>query len=116
MSPRRVRYSLVVGGHVIAAAITGLVVNRGVSGSLETAPISVPDPNTVYDPVLEGEILPAGYGIALPRDAILPVYEPAFTRAGDVDWPGDMLVIGVAGEDTAKGLPGHAPELSRDGG
>ena len=68
-------------------------------------PVSIPDPLEVYDPVRAGETLPEGYRSALPRDAILPVYEPAFTEANNVDWPGDSLVIGVSGATESKAYP-----------
>jgi hypothetical protein len=58
-----------------------------------------------YDPVTAGEELPAGYRQLLDRDQIAPIYEPTFTTPDAVDWPGDMLVIGVAGADTAKAYP-----------
>ncbi len=67
--------------------------------------IVAPPPDGVYNPVLAGEPLPDGYRVALRRDAILPVYNPEFAGASDVDWPEDMLVIGVAGEGTAKAYP-----------
>ena len=63
------------------------------------------DPNDVYDPVREGETVPFGYRQLLDRDQILPVYNPVFTSADLVDWPAEMLVIGVSGEETAKAYP-----------
>jgi hypothetical protein len=63
------------------------------------------DPAEVYDPVSAGETLPDGYRRGLERDQILPVYDPVFTSAAQVDWPGDSLVIGVAGGETAKAYP-----------
>ncbi len=66
---------------------------------------AMPDPGVVYDPIQAGEPLPDGYRKGLDRDQILPVYDPAFTAAGGVDWPEDSLVIGVAGAETAKAYP-----------
>ena len=63
------------------------------------------DPAEVYDPVKAGETPPSGYRQLLRRDSILPVYEPQFAAAGQVDWPLDSLVIGVAGTDAAKAYP-----------
>jgi hypothetical protein len=63
------------------------------------------DPNDVYDPVKAGEATPSGYRQLLRRDSILPVYDPQFTSADQVDWPSDSLVIGVAGAETAKAYP-----------
>jgi len=91
---------------VIALAGVGAVAlvggDRGQDVGLGHEP---PDPASVYDPVRSGEILPEGYRRGLDRDQILPVYEPVFTSATDVAWPGEMLVIGVAGTDTAKAYP-----------
>jgi len=63
------------------------------------------DPSNVYDPVRAGESLPLGYRQLLDRDQILPVYDPIFTSASMVDWPAEMLVIGVSGEETSKAYP-----------
>lgn len=64
-----------------------------------------PDPNDVYDPVRAGEQLPSGYRRVLGRDQIFPIYEPAFVLATEVDWASDTLVIGVAGDKSAKAYP-----------
>lgn len=58
-----------------------------------------------YNPVLEGETLPAGFRQLLPRDAIEPVYEPHFVAAHEIAWSGDTQVIGVVGGDDAKAYP-----------
>jgi hypothetical protein len=63
------------------------------------------DPDEVYNPVWAGEPTPPGFRQLLGRDSILPVYEPDFAPAGAVEWPGDVLVIGVAGERSAKAYP-----------
>ena len=62
-------------------------------------------PDDVYDPVLAGEPLPEGYRPLLRRDAILPVYNPTFRSAGDTDWSGDTLVIGLVIDDDARAYP-----------
>ncbi len=63
------------------------------------------DPSEVYDPVRAGEQVPPGYRQLLDRDQILPVYDPIFTSGSLVDWPAEMLVIGISGEETAKAYP-----------
>ena len=63
------------------------------------------DPSDVYDPVRAGEPTPPGYRQLLDRDQILPVYDPVFTSASLVDWPAEMLVIGISGEETSKAYP-----------
>jgi hypothetical protein len=63
------------------------------------------DPNETYDPVKAGEPAPEGFRQLLERDQIAPVYEPVFTSANRVDWPSDMLIIGVSGTSEAKAYP-----------
>lgn len=65
----------------------------------------LPDPRDVYDPVRSGEELPRGFRQLLPRDAILPVYDPVFVPADASGWADDTLVIGVAAGDEAKAYP-----------
>ncbi len=63
------------------------------------------DSDSVYDPVRAGEETPRTYRQLLRRDQIEPVYDPTFTDAAGVDWPDEMLVIGVEGVVTAKAYP-----------
>lgn len=80
----------------------------GDSPSTELPPrlnLSVPDPDSIYDPVRGGETLPDGYRPLLRRDAIFPVYDPVFTDANGVSWPEDSLVIGVDLEGEARAYP-----------
>lgn len=63
------------------------------------------DPNEVYNPVTAGEQLPEGFRQVLPRDAILPIYDPQFVAAPEVDWPDDALIIGVAIDGESKAYP-----------
>ncbi len=67
--------------------------------------IDLADPDLTYDPVRAGDPLPEGYRQLLDRDQIAPIYDPKFVTPGEVDWPGDSLVIGVAGTETAKAYP-----------
>jgi hypothetical protein len=62
-------------------------------------------PVSRYDPVLAGEPLPDGYRPLLPRDAIMPVYQPSFVRAHDVPWDPEVLVIGVVIDEEARAYP-----------
>jgi hypothetical protein len=71
----------------------------------ESPPISVVDIETVYDPYKAGDPVPEGYRQLLGRDQIEPIYDPVFTTADQVDWPGEMLVVGVASGDAAKAYP-----------
>ncbi len=88
----------------LAALVIGVVGALALSDDAP-APLVPTDPAIVYDPVAAGEPLPAGYRPLLDRDQIAPVYSPEFTSADSVDWPSDMLVIGVAGSRTAKAYP-----------
>lgn len=62
-------------------------------------------PVSRYDPVAAGEPLPDGYRTLLPRDAIMPVYQPSFVRVHDVPWDPEVLVIGVVIDDEARAYP-----------
>jgi hypothetical protein len=59
----------------------------------------------IYDPVRAGEQTPAGFRQLLPRDAILPVYNPTFRSAESTEWPAETLVIGVELAGEAKAYP-----------
>ncbi len=63
------------------------------------------DPREVYNPVTAGEPLPEGFRQILPRDAIVPIYEPTFVPARESRWAADTLVIGLALGDEAKAYP-----------
>lgn len=85
----------------VIAGTAGLVLlYQGIAPSLfqpsgnEGAPIDVPNPATVYDPV-DDEPLPDGFRQSLPRDGIAPIYEPRFVPAEDAGYPDDALVLGV---------------------
>ena len=58
----------------------------------------LPDPT-------DTEPTPDNYRESLPRDAINPVYDPSFTSADRVDWPGEELVIGVEIDGEARAYP-----------
>ena len=116
--------AIVSGLVVIALAISVLMAslaNRGTSPIEETAgaeaehgPVpALADPDATYNPERAGEELPAGYRQLLYRDQIAPIYNPRFTTAAGVDWPGEMLVIGIAGKTEAKAYP-VAPLNSRE--
>lgn len=63
------------------------------------------DAASTYNPVLSGEVLPAGFRQLLPRDAIAPVYDPVFVPAHAAGWPGGAQIIGVAFGESAKAYP-----------
>ncbi len=67
--------------------------------------LDVPDPGSVYDPVVADEALPEGYRQLLARDAIAPVYDPSFVTADGVGWSEESLVIGVDIDGEARAYP-----------
>lgn len=103
---RRRMLALAASAALVVVVVAAIATSAGTgSGGSEGATIVVPDPEAVYDPVRVGAALPDGYRVALPRESIEPVYAPEFTDASGVDWPADMLVVGVAGESSAKAYP-----------
>ncbi|MGZ8755497.1 MAG: hypothetical protein ACXW15_09960 [Acidimicrobiia bacterium] len=89
-----------IGGLVTGALVFALIAG-GPDRPQATELLGVlADPDEVYNPVSAGQPLPGGYRQLLRRDAILPVYDPEFTSADEVDWPNDSLVMGVAGAET----------------
>ncbi len=77
----------------------------GVQPAAANAAGALVAPADTYDPVKAGETLPSGFRQLLGRDQIAPVYDPAFTPGSKVDWPGESLIIGIAGAETAKAYP-----------
>lgn len=97
---------------IAAVVVLGLIVVAmgttsapAVSGLRDIPVTKIVPPDGAYDPVIAGEPLPDGYRPVLPRDAILPVYNPTFRSVTDTDWPADALVIGVVIEDDARAYP-----------
>lgn len=82
-----------------------LILSACSQGEVEPLAVTHAAPNEAYDPVRAGEELPEGYRQLLARDQIAPIYNPTFTAPVEVDWPSDMLVIGVAGSSAAKAYP-----------
>lgn len=100
------RRTRAIGAALAAVALTvGVFTLWAIRGAGPPEAFQPVDPRAVYDPVDAGEPLPAGYRVGLPRDQIEPIYDPRFTDASAVDWPDEMLVIGVAGTETAKAYP-----------
>lgn len=57
------------------------------------------------DPTEGDADLPPRYRESLPRDAILPFYEPTFSVASDVAWDDGDLIIGVNLNGEARAYP-----------
>ena len=91
---------------LLVAALVVAVVFAGPDRPLSTEGLGVlADPGEVYNPVSAGEELPSGYRQLLGRDSILPVYDPVFVSPAEIGWSSESLVIGVAGDATAKAYP-----------
>lgn len=73
--------------------------------NVDTTAAAPEAPASRYDPVLAGEPLPRRYRPLLPRDAIRPVYQPAYVEAKDSPWNGEALVIGVEIDGHARAYP-----------
>jgi hypothetical protein len=104
---------LILGIAVLAAACASSDAPLSDAGEAPTtAPTTVggveaarPNPDSVYNPVFEGEELPEGFRQLLGRDDIFPVYDPTFVAPDQVDWPEDGLVVGVDLEGEARAYP-----------
>lgn len=95
---------------ILVTAVLALLLFAGVlllsePQAAENRPLTLANPNLTYDPAQNGEDMPTGYRQLLSRDQIAPIYNPEFTTPDAVDWPGEMLVIGVAIDDAAKAYP-----------
>jgi hypothetical protein len=71
----------------------------------ETPAIEGREPGTLYNPVHAGEELPLGFRSLLPRDAILPIYNPQFVIASDSGWHDQALVVGLEIDGDARAYP-----------
>ncbi len=89
---------------VTAWAVWPLVSGSGPGELAHPSGVRV-DPSDVYNPVLAGEPLPDGFRQVLPRDAILPVYDPIFVSADESGWAGNAEVIGVEIDGEARAYP-----------
>lgn len=90
---------------VAALVSVGVVASGLFDRGANRAGFTGPDPGSVFDPTAAGEALPDGYRQLLRRDDIAPEYDPRFTSADAVDWPGESLVIGLEGSETTKAYP-----------
>lgn len=104
MSGRVVLVGLILLGVFLALADRPAPLNGEPEATISSN-VSITPPDRAYDPVAAGESLPEGYRRSLPRDAIFPVYEPAFRTVADTDWREAELVIGVEIDGAAKAYP-----------
>ncbi len=97
-----------VGVALAAILVLGVATLWAYTEDSSTAPTTAGvrvDPESAYNPVTAGEPLPDGFRQLLPRDAILPVYEPEFVEGSDAPWPDDVEVIGVSIDGESKAYP-----------
>ena len=86
---------------VVGVAVVALLLSVGG----ETSNDAVRDLDGIYDPARAGEGLPNGFRQLLPRDAILPIYDPQFVAASESGWPDDALVVGLEIDGDARAYP-----------
>jgi len=95
------RFSVVaVGGLVAAIGLSYLSTQDDPTPEIEAT-----NADSLYNPVRAGEQLPEGYRQSLVRDAIPPIYEPAFVNATKAGWDVDTLVVGLEINGDARAYP-----------
>jgi hypothetical protein len=81
---------------IVAVATVGVILaTRLTRLAREDPSIEGRNPTSLYNPVHAGEVLPQGFRDLLPRDAILPIYDPQFVPAAESGWHEKALVIGL---------------------
>ncbi len=113
MAPARVERrmkQLAVGALVLTLGLVvllGATLLVGAPDRPESTPALGPlaDPDGVFDPVRAGDPLPPGFRQLLPRDGILPVYDPQFVAAEEAPWSDGTLVIGLEIDGESRAYP-----------
>jgi hypothetical protein len=90
---------------VVAFLLGALLVGMGFFDNTQTESGAIVPPESQYDPVEAGEPLPDGFRQLLPRDAILPIYNPTYVAAEASEWTGETLVLGIEIEGDARAYP-----------
>ena len=111
-SPRveRRMKQLAVGALVLTLGLVvllGATLLVGTPSRPESTPLlgTLADPDSVFDPVRAGDPLPPGFRQLLPRDGILPVYDPQFVAAEEAPWLDGTLVIGLEIDGESRAYP-----------
>ena len=104
MKRHRTLLSLAAASALIFALFVGVLLTSAPQDNPPPA-VLIANPQLTYNPIDAGETLPSGFRQLLDRDQIAPIYNPTFTTPTKVDWPDQMLVIGVAIDDAAKAYP-----------
>ena len=87
----------------LALAVSILMGPEATRVQVADGPVTPPEDQ--FDPVAAGDGTPPGFRQLLPRDAILPVYNPTFRSASSTQWSDETLVIGVEVGGEAKAYP-----------
>lgn len=74
-------------------------------GEITGTEIVLADPDEVHDPVRVGDPMPVGFRQLLPRDGIVPVYDPQFVSADEIGWDDEALVIGLEIDGDSRAYP-----------
>ena len=94
------RLALILVAIVGVSVMTLLLLDGG-----EIPPANVQDIDNIYNPAQSGEQLPNTFRELLPRDAILPIYDPQFVSGSESGWPDDALVVGLEVDGDARAYP-----------
>ena len=103
MSESRITLGVIAAAALFVALFVGVLVSSEPQEEAQSRLLA--SPQLTYNPVTAGDELPAGFRQLLDRDQIAPIYNPEFTTPANVDWPDEMLVIGLAIDDAAKAYP-----------
>jgi hypothetical protein len=89
----------------VVGAMGVLASSRLVRIGSENPAIEGREAGSLYNPVHAGEELPKGFRDVLPRDAILPIYDPRFVSASQSGWDDRSLVVGLEINGDARAYP-----------
>jgi hypothetical protein len=89
----------------VAAAIGVFIATLLLRSGSETLTVEAIDLDGIYNPAQSGENLPNGFRELLPRDTILPIYDPHFVSATESPWHDDALVVGLEVDGDARAYP-----------
>jgi hypothetical protein len=90
---------------ILVAIISVVVVTLLLFDGGQVSPANVRAVDGIYNPAHAGEQLPNSFRELLPRDAILPIYDPQFVAASESGWPDDALVVGLEIDGDARAYP-----------
>ena len=89
----------------VAVAIGVFIATLLLRSGSDTLTVEAIGLDRIYNPAQSGENLPNGFRELLPRDAILPIYDPRFVSAAECPWHDDALVVGLEVDGDARAYP-----------